>query len=322
MLTNKELDLNKLKVGFIGAGNMGQAIMSGWLKKKILNLENLSFYDSQVKRVVFDDLKNPNAIDVAANPHEVLKSSNIIILAVKPQVMKQVLSEATYKKISHKIFISIAAGITLEYLSQFINDVDNLIYRMMPNTPMLVGKGASVFCGNKENRALTVKTDQFLIGEETFSELYKSHFEDRGNEDRGNEDRGNIVPDKLIKALFSSLTLIEKVQEEQMDAVTALSGSGPAYVYLFIESLADVGVQLGLSRDLSIKLASQLMIGGGEMVAKTGEDPQILKDKVCSPGGTTISGVLALEENNHFRSAIQSAVLAAYKKSVELSQNN
>ena len=312
MLINEELDLNRLKVGFIGAGNMGQAIMSGWLKKKILHLENLSFYDSQVKRVVFDDLENSNEINVAANPQEILESSNIIILAVKPQVMKQVLSEATYKKISHKIFISIAAGITLKYLSQFINDADNLIYRMMPNTPMLVGKGASVFCGNKENKILTVKTDQFLIVEETFSELYKSHF----------EDRRSIVPDKLIKALFSSLTLIEKVQEEQMDAVTALSGSGPAYVYLFIESLADVGVQLGLSRDLSIKLASQLMIGGGEMVAKTGEDPQSLKNKVCSPGGTTISGVLALEENNHFRSAVQSAVLAAYKKSVELSQNN
>ncbi|WP_411825817.1 pyrroline-5-carboxylate reductase [Luteolibacter sp. AS25] len=208
---------------------------------------------------------------------EAVENCDVLLLGTKPQDVPTVLGEKIFKKAGGKLLISVAAGVTLDSLEKMTPSGLRVI-RTMPNTPSLVGKGAAGFC------------------------------------------RGSRATDEdceATKALLSAVGLCTEVPEKLMDAVTGVSGSGPAYIYLIIEALADGGVKAGLPRVDALKLAAQTVSGAAEMVIQTGEHPAVLKDQVTSPGGTTIAGVAVLESKN-VRSAMIEAVMASCNRAKEL----
>ena len=207
---------------------------------------------------------------VAASNPEVLRAATVLILATKPDQVADVLAEIAGAFTKRHLLISIAAGVTLAKLEAGLPPGARVI-RVMPNTPALVGAGASAFA------------------------LGKSATDDDG---------------ELAKKLLSAVGLAFQVKETLLDAVTGLSGSGPAYVYQFIEALSDGGVASGLPRELATRLAAQTVLGGARMVLETGQHPGALKDQVTSPGGTTIEGLHALEKGR-LRATVISAVRAA-----------
>ena len=208
---------------------------------------------------------------------QVAAKADVIFLAVKPQVMGSVLAGLAGKVNDEKLVVSIAAGVTTAVLDEGLSGAGRLV-RVMPNTPCLVGYSASGYC----------------LGP------------------RATDEDGQLVG-RLLDAVGISFRLEERL----LDAVTGLSGSGPAFVYLVIEALADGGVLMGLPRDVASQLAAQTVRGAAEMVLATGEHPALLKDKVTSPGGTTIAGLQVLEHTNA-RGAVIAAVEAAAKRSTEL----
>ena len=210
---------------------------------------------------------------------EVVSASQIVILAVKPQQMSGVLAELKGHVTAQHLVISIAAGVPLKTLVTGLGETVRLV-RVMPNTPCLVGASASGFA---------------VGGAAT------------------KEDAA------LVEQLLSAVGVAVSVDEKLLDAVTGLSGSGPAYVYQIIEALSDGGVRVGLPRDVATKLAAQTVFGAAKMVLETGEHPGALKDAVTSPGGTTIAGLHALERGG-LRAALMNAVEAATNRSKELGQ--
>ncbi|MFM9966383.1 MAG: pyrroline-5-carboxylate reductase [Planctomycetaceae bacterium] len=210
---------------------------------------------------------------------EVVAASQIVILAVKPQQMSGVLAELKGKVTSQHLVISIAAGVPLKTLIAGLGEEARLV-RVMPNTPCLVGASAS----------------GFAIG--------------------GAATREDAV---LVEQLLSAVGVAVSVDEKLLDAVTGLSGSGPAYVYQIIEALSDGGVRVGLPREVATKLAAQTVMGAAKMVLETRQHPGVLKDAVTSPGGTTIAGLHALERGG-LRAALMNAVEAATNRSKELGQ--
>ncbi len=267
----------QLRLGLIGSGNMGTAIIEGVISKHIL--EPPQIYASDIDHDQLKELEEVYGIHTTLDNLEIVRQSDIIILAVKPDICTAVLDGIRNDLNDRKGLISIVAGWTTHTLRSRLND-DARVLRVMPNTPALVGEGMTVFS--------------------------KDH---------------NLLDDQisLSQRIFSSLGKVEMVSERYMDVVTAVSGSGPAYVYLFIEALADAGVLEGLPRDLSYKLAAQTVLGSAKMVLETGCHPAELKDKVCSPGGTTIEGVFVLEQRG-FRGGIMDAVLKSAQKSKRLSE--
>ncbi len=208
---------------------------------------------------------------------EVAKACAVIVLAVKPQMMPALLAEIRPALRTDALVISIAAGITLAQLADGLASLTRIV-RVMPNTPALIGLSATAYSPN----AATTPADV-----------------------------------ELVSSLFSSIGVAFPVAEKLLDAVTGLSGSGPAYVYVMIEALADGGVRAGLPREVALKLAAQTVLGSAKMVLETGLHPGVLKDAVASPGGTTIAGLHALERAG-FRGAIMDAVLAAAERAEEL----
>jgi pyrroline-5-carboxylate reductase len=211
---------------------------------------------------------------------EVLKNANAVILGVKPDQVAAVLAEISGAFTKNHLLISIAAGVTLAKLENNL-PANARVIRVMPNTPSLVGAGAAGFALGKNATA---------------------------------------ADGELAKKLLSAVGLALQVKESLLDAVTGLSGSGPAYVYQFIEALSDGGVAAGLPRDIATKLAAQTVLGGAKMVLETGQHPGVLKDQVTSPGGTTIEGIHELEKGK-LRATVMSAVRAATEKSRKLGQN-
>ena len=222
------------------------------------------------------------AAEVGGQPvsnKEVFAQAEVIFLGIKPAQFADLLAD--YREILEKreslLLVSMAAGLTLELLEKFTSSHHRWI-RIMPNTPVVVGEGVISF-------ALSQQANQ------------------------SDED--------LLWELLSSAGLLVKLEEKQLDAATALAGCGPAFVYLFIEALADAGVQAGLSRDISLQLANQTLLGAAKLSQISGQHPAQLKDQVCSPAGSTIAGVASLEENA-FRGTVMSAVQAAYQRTQEL----
>jgi len=211
---------------------------------------------------------------------DVVRFASVVILAVKPDQVSAVLSEIRGYFTKGHLLISIAAGVPLAKLEAAL-DAGSRVIRVMPNTPALVGAAASAFALGKSARP---------------------------------QDGA------LAQKLFSAVGLAFQVKETLLDAVTGLSGSGPAYVYLFIEGLSDGGVAAGLPRDVATKLAAQTVLGGAKMVLETGQHPGALKDMVTSPGGTTIEGLHELEKGK-LRGTLISAVRAAAEKSKKLGQS-
>ncbi len=214
---------------------------------------------------------------VTADNHEVVRACDVVILAVKPQHLVAVLDELRGHVTPRHLVVSIAAGIRLAVLAEHLGDGPRLV-RVMPNTPCLVGLGACAYC----------------LGP-------------------------NATPGdgQLVRQMFEAVGSAWEVEEKQLDAVTGLSGSGPAFVYMMIEALSDGGVRMGLPRAVATALAAQTVRGAAEMVLATGQHPAVLKERVASPGGTTIAGLQVLEAAA-FRGALMAAVEAAARRSAEL----
>ncbi len=220
------------------------------------------------------------ACRTVATVSEVLTDSEVVVLAVKPQHMGGVLAEMRALVAEKHLIVSIAAGVPLGALSETLGS-DRRLVRVMPNTPALIGAGAAAFA---------------LGGQATPADA------------------------QLVEQMLSTVGLAVEVPESLLDAVTGLSGSGPAYVYQIIEALSDGGVRVGLPRDIATKLAAQTVLGAARMVLETGEHPGTLKDAVTSPGGTTIAGLHALEAGG-VRGHLINAVVAATQRSRELGQS-
>lgn len=252
-----------MKIGIIGIGNMGSSMAKRLLGDNELYLSNrgsnIDFFKDKKCRILDNE--------------SLIKESDYIILAIKPNYYPEVIKKIK-NLLEDKIFISIAAGFSIEKLETLLGK-DKKIVMTMPNTPAAVGEGMSILCPNQN------------IGEEEFENVLK---------------------------IFSTFGKAIKIDENQFDIAAVINGCLPAFVDLFIESLSDGAVYCGLKRDLSYKLIAQTLIGSTRLMDKTKEHPAVLKDKVTSPGGTTIAGVKALEEND-FRIGLIKAVEASFRKS-------
>jgi pyrroline-5-carboxylate reductase len=264
-----------MKLGVIGCGKMGTALVEGAIRSGAVAASDVVGVDPvQAAREHF--AKSTGA--TVANEISALAGMDVILLCTKPHDVATALREtSTASNGKPLLVISIAAGITLDSLENAAASNFRVV-RAMPNTPALVGKGAAGYClGSRASR----------------------------------EDAD------LARQLLGSVGLAVEVPERLIDAVTGLSGSGPAYVYLIIEALADGGVRCGLPRADALHLAAQTVLGAAAMVLETGEHPAVLKDMVTSPGGTTIAGLAELERQG-LRSALIDAVTAATRRATEL----
>jgi pyrroline-5-carboxylate reductase len=263
-------------IGIIGAGNMGEVLIRGLIQSGKVKKSDIVASDISPDRLTAID--KAYAIKTTSSNVEVVEKASIIIIAVKPQNIDDLLEELSQSSHENHLFISIAAGITTEKLSRKMHHKSGII-RVMPNAPSCVLAGIAA--------------------------LYPGR---------------NITPVDLQRAvsIFECVgkTVIIK-NEALMDIVTGLSGSGPAFAFLMIESLSDAGVQLGISRKEASLLATQTVYGAAKMLLETGKHPSELKDIVATPGGTTFAGLKMLEKGN-FRSTIMDAVEAATLRSREL----
>jgi len=253
---------------------MASALMGGLVSEKLVK-DPSSIACSDVYKPSVEKAASKGFSATESNEEVCSESKDAIVIAVKPDIVKNVCSDIR-KVDSSALIISIAAGITLETLEDFLPG--RRVVRVMPNTPCLVGEAASGYAMGK----LCVDNDR-----------------------------------EIVQKLLGAVGVAKEIKEVMLNAVTGVSGSGPAYVYLFIEALADGGVRSGLPRAVALELAAQTVKGAAEMVLKTGEHPGKLKDNVTSPGGTTIAGVEALEKGG-FRATTISAVIAATKRSMQL----
>lgn len=263
------------KIGFIGSGKMAEAIIGGLIKSELVP-PNQIFASAKTKETVAK-MADKYAIQTTTQNSEVAAKADMLILAVKPDQHKDVIEEIVGVVKSDTVVITIAAGITLDFLqSAFGKNIKAV--RVMPNTPSLVGEGMSAICANEA-----------VNGEEL----------------------------QDVIRLFESFGKAEVLPEKLMDAVPAVSGSSPAYVYMFIEALADGAVQQGIARSQAYTMAAQAVLGAAKMVLETGKHPGELKDNVCTPGGATIEAVSTLEKKG-FRSAVLNAMEACTEKSKKL----
>jgi pyrroline-5-carboxylate reductase len=268
--------LADVKLGFIGVGNMGGAIIRGLLAAGRVARENLVYYDPDpVRQAQMEELGVEAALDNAEVMH-----APVVVLGIKPQVMPAVLAQVKEFARPWHLIISIAAGVPLAVLEGAFPE--SRVIRVMPNTPTLVGAGMAALAPGS-----------------------------------------GITPADLALALelFRAVGEAVVVEERLMDAVTGLSGSGPAFVAVFIEALADGGVKMGLPRPLALTLATQTVLGTARLCHEEELHPALLKDLVTSPGGTTIAGLHALESGG-FRGAVMDAVTAATTRSKELAKSN
>ena len=263
-----------IKLGFLGNGNMGYAILKGLIDRKILGPEETAVYDILP---AITERAAALGSSVFTDETELVRNSDIILVAVKPQTAGT-LFEKIGSVVKDKLLISIIAGYDVSTIREALNQPDVRILRVMPNTPAMVGAG--VF-------GLDVHTDA------------KS------------EEK------QAVETWLSSLGIVEWVDETLFPVVTGLSGGGPAYVAMFIEALADGGVKHGLKRDAALRMAAQTVLGSAKLVLENGTHPAVVKDNVCSPAGTTIEGVQALEDGA-FRSAVINAVDKSTLKALNL----
>jgi pyrroline-5-carboxylate reductase len=264
-------------VGFLGAGKMGAALARGLLQAGLLRRERVLLSDSDPKRR--EDVASELGVRVLDDNAAVVRESQVVIVALKPDVVREVLPGLADDLTAAHLVVSIAAGVTLAELERLAGRGKRLV-RVMPNTPSLVGAGAAGY-------ALGPNATQ--------------------------------ADGKLVEQLLGAVGLCVPVPERLLDAVTGLSGSGPAFVAMVIEALADGGVLCGLPRATALKLAAQTVLGAARLVQETGKSPAELKDMVASPGGTTIEGIKVLEHRG-LRSALIEAVEAATRKAKELGQ--
>jgi len=262
------------KIGFIGGGNMAEALIKGLVKGTFPAAQIIVSEPSSERRRL---LESRYGVGFAADNLSLVRECPLVILAIKPQLLNEVVGGFAAALGSDQLLVSILAGVTTTTLEESFDGQPRVV-RAMPNTPALVGEGATALCAGR------------------FASV-----------------------DDLAAArhIFEAVGSVHLVAESQMDAVTGLSGSGPAYVFTVIEALADGGVREGLPRETALHLAVQTVLGAACLVKESGEHPALLRDKVCSPGGTTIAAVQALEERG-LRGTLMAAVAAAAQRSREL----
>lgn len=275
------------RIAFIGTGQMATALAAGFVRELLTPGQICGFDPSESARQKFAEAIGTGAT-VSPDLASIVQDATVIVLAVKPQVMSEALKSlsrtcrtADWNSASAPLAVSVAAGITLQKLSDGLPSGSRLV-RVMPNTPCLIGRGASGIAAGSTATAADLS---------------------------------------LVKDLLQTVGIVETVPESLLDAVTGLSGSGPAYVFQLIEALSDGGVKMGLPRATATRLAAQTVAGAAEMQLSTGQHPAVLKDSVTSPGGTTIAGLHALESGG-FRAALINAVEAATLRSKQLGESS
>ena len=262
-------------LGFIGAGQMGRALARGFVEAGRIAADDIWAYDPVPEAGVQLCQELPGVHLVESNA-AVVRAASVVFLAVKPQSLNDATAQVSADQSGQPLFVSIVAGVTLATLCDALGS--RRVVRVMPNTPCLVGCGASGY-------ALA--------------------------------DGASEEDAELVRRLLEAVGVAFRVAEPLLDAVTGLSGSGPAYVYAVIEALSDGGVRMGLPRDTAAQLAAQTVLGAARMVQEGGEHPAVLRDRVTSPAGTTIAGLQLLERRG-FRSALIDAVEAATLRAREL----
>jgi pyrroline-5-carboxylate reductase len=264
-------------LGFIGAGNMAEALVKGLLHAKVVPPEGIIVSDVKAERLAH--FTQEHGVRTTQDNHELLRSCEVIVLSVKPQVIDKVLAVIGDDVKSTQLVISVAAGVPVSAIEGRLPEGTHVI-RTMPNTPATVQAGATAIAPG------THATEADL---------------------------------DIARALFSAVGRVVTLDESLLDAVTGLSGSGPAYVMLMIEALADGGVKVGLHRDTALLLAAQTVYGSAKLLLETGEHPGRLKDMVTSPGGTAIAGLHTLESGGLRRTLID-AVEVATNRAAQLGE--
>lgn len=262
------------KIGFIGCGNMGGAMVRGILDSGQCKKEEIMI--SEKSQAVLEEKQQAFGVKGTTDNKETAAFADILFLAVKPQFYESVISEIKDIVTTEQIIVTIAPGKTLGWLEEQFGRKVKLI-RTMPNTPAMVKEGMMGMCANEH------------VTQEELA---------------------------LVREICGGFTLTEVISENLMDVVTAVSGSSPAYVFLFIEAMADAAVAGGMPRAQAYKFAAQAVLGSAKMVLETGKHPGELKDMVCSPAGTTIQAVRVLEEKG-----MRSAVIEAMMKCLDISRN-
>ena len=264
--------LQKSRIGFIGCGAMARALAGGLVESGVAAAQIVASDPVRAAREAFEAATGARAI---ARNDEVVAGADVVVLAVKPGAVEAVLTALAPEPAARPLWISIAAGVPLEALARALPDGARIV-RTMPNTPALVGAGATAY--------------------------YPGPGVDEAD-------------DRLATAVLDAAGWSWRAPSEALlDAVTGLSGSGPAYVFLILEALADAGVRQGLPRDAAQAFATRTLLGAAKLALETGTHPGVLKDQVTSPGGTTIAGLEQLEAHG-VRAAIYAAVRAATERS-------
>lgn len=263
------------RLGFLGSGNMATALVGGLVAGAVLPPDRILASDVKGERL--EQLATEFGIRTTMDNHQLLRESDVVVLAVKPQVIDRVLTEIGADVRPDQLVISVAAGVPIEALEGRLPPGSHVV-RAMPNTPATVLAGATAVAGGAHASA-----DDLRVARE----------------------------------LFEAVGRVVVLDESLLDAVTGLSGSGPAYVMLIIEALADGGVKVGLHRDTALLLAAQTVFGAAKLLLETGEHPGRLKDMVTSPGGTAIAGLHTLE-SGALRKTLIDAVECATERAAEL----
>ncbi len=264
--------LDGKRIGFLGGGNMAEALLRGLAK----NCGSVQLGVSDPRKDRVSELATQYGAKTESDNRALVDWADVVVLAVKPQIAAEVLAEVSDCD-SSPLLVSVAAGLTTGFLENALGGAAHVV-RAMPNTPALVGAGATAICSG-------------------------THASDSDME--------------TARLLFDAVGITEVVKESQMNAVTGLSGSGPAYVFLVLDALSDAGVKMGLPRATALRLAAQTMLGSAKLLMETNGHPGALKDMVTSPGGTTIAGVHALEAGG-LRTTLINAVEAAAHRAEEL----
>jgi len=268
--------LNNKKIGIIGVGTIGGTLVEALIKNDIASREQITGSTSHEDSA--KEVSDKYGIDTTTDNQHVVKEAKIIVLAVEPQMIEKVLADLGDSFETDQIVISVAAGITTEFIESMI-EKEVPVVRSMPNTAITVNEGATVLVSGTYARTKDLE---------------------------------------LAKKIFEPVGLVEVISEEKlMDAITGFSGSGPAYGYLIIESLIEAGVRVGLPRDRATKLAAQSLLGAAKMVLDTDEHPAKLKDMVTTPAGVTVDAIMKLEEGG-VRVAFFKAIEEATDKSRQL----
>lgn len=263
------------KIALLGAGKMGGILLQAFLKNQLFRPENICATVQHAERS--QHLAAQWGVAVTTDNLAAARQSDLILLGVKPQTVPEVIEQIRPELTAKKLIVSFAASVKTSAIEQAAG-VDLAVIRAMPNTPSLLGCGATALCKGK-----FVSAKQLALAER----------------------------------MFSSVGRTVTVDEKHMDAVTGLSASGPAYIYIILESLAEAGVKVGLPRDIATLLAAQTTLGAATMVLETGSHPALLKDAVTTPAGCTIDGILELEEGG-LRVTLIKAVMRAAQRAKEL----